>query len=260
MAKTQLAIHHEADAQSIAIPACALAQQTYAACGAGCFRPGVGHKPNDIAEPAEPQGVFHILSRADVEPALLRENIPAIHGTGAGQTRDRIHHVWDRPPRGDRHQVFDALKSCPYRVALVADRDAATCAGDERIAERSREALNRVRFEDSVGIYGQEKIAAGKPCCSVDGGAAAAARPMADDHVNLPLRSRPLRDRTCFVGGAVVDDDDFDRSEGLPAQRTDRRSKPGAAVERRDNHAYPRLANGPTGASPLRAEQSKRHL
>src|SRR4051795_10972501 len=128
MAKTQLAIHHETDAQSIAIPARALAQQTYAACGAGCFRPGVGHEPNDIAESAEPQGVLHILSRADVEPALSRKNTPPIHGTGAGQTRDRIDHVEDRPPRSDRHQVFDALKSCPYRIALIADRDVATCA------------------------------------------------------------------------------------------------------------------------------------
>ena len=141
-------------------------------------------------------------------------------------------------PGSDRHQVFDALKSCPYQVALVADRDVATCAGDEGIAERRRETLDRRRFEDSVGIDGQKQIAAGKPCCSVDGSAAAAAGPMADDHVNQALRSRPLRDRACCVGGAVVDDDDFDRSQGLPAQRADRRSKPGAAVECRDNHAY----------------------
>jgi hypothetical protein len=42
---------------------------------------------------------------------------------------------------------------------------------------------------------------------------------VADDDVHQAERPRPLRDRTRFVGRAVVHDDDFDRTQGLLVQQ-----------------------------------------
>ena len=225
MEEAQFAIHHEADAQSIAIPARALAQKAYAACRAGCFRPGVRHETDQIAEATQPQAELQILSGADVEPALPQEHIAPIHGTGAGQTGDSVHNVEYGSPCTDRHQVLDALQSGPYRVALVADRNIATRAGDARIAECGREPRDGSRLENRVGIHGQKQIAAGKPGRGIDCRAAAAARAMADDHVHQAQRASPLCDRARFVGRAVIDDNDFDRPQGLSVQRGDRAAR-----------------------------------
>lgn len=113
MEKAQLAIHDEADSQSIAIPARALAQKAYAICRARRFRPGIRHETNDIAEPTQPQAVLEILSGTDVQAALPNEYIAPIHGTGTGKTGDRVHDIQDGSPCTDRHQVLDALKSGP---------------------------------------------------------------------------------------------------------------------------------------------------
>ena len=128
-------------------------------------------------------------------------------------------------------------KSGPYRFALVADRNVAARAADARIAECGREPRDRRRLENRVRIHGQKQIAAGKPGRGVDRRAAAAARAMADDHVHQAQRASPLRDGARFVGRAVIDDDDFDRPQGLPVQRGDRGVEPGAAVECRYDHA-----------------------
>src|SRR5262249_56902688 len=85
MEKAQHAIHEEPDSQSIAIPPRALAQQADAASRTVCFRPGVRHEADEIAEPAQPQAVLQILSGADVQTALPHEYIAPIHGAGAGQ-------------------------------------------------------------------------------------------------------------------------------------------------------------------------------
>jgi hypothetical protein len=84
MEKAQFAVHHESDAQSIAIPARALAQKTYGAGRAVCFRPRLRHEADDMAEATQPQAVLQILSGADVQAALPQECITPIHGTGAG--------------------------------------------------------------------------------------------------------------------------------------------------------------------------------
>src|SRR6266478_5372521 len=88
----------------------ALAQKAYAVCRAVRFRPGVRHETDDIAEATQPQAVLQILSGADIQAALSLEYISPIHGTSAGQTRDRIHDVEYGSPSADRHQVLDALK------------------------------------------------------------------------------------------------------------------------------------------------------
>src|SRR5262249_40279537 len=67
--------------------------------------------------------------------------------------------------------------------------------------------------------------------------AAAAPRPMADDHPPQPQRPPPLRDGGCVVGRAVIHDNDLDRPQGLPVQRGDRGAEARAAVERRYDHA-----------------------
>src|SRR5260370_31632138 len=113
MEEAQLAIRHETDSQSIAIPARALAQKAYAACRAGCFRPGVRHETDDMAETAQPQAVLQILSVADVQAALAHECIPPIHGTNAGQTCDGIHDVQYRSPPPGCRPVFDPFKYVP---------------------------------------------------------------------------------------------------------------------------------------------------
>src|SRR5215831_18042155 len=113
MKKAQLAIHHEPDSQSIAIPTRALAQKAYAICRARCFRPGIRHETDDIAEATQPQAVLEILSGTDVQAALPHEYIAPIYGTGTGQTGDRVHDVEDGSPCTDRHQVLDALKTGP---------------------------------------------------------------------------------------------------------------------------------------------------
>ena len=229
------------------------------ACRAVCFRPGVRHEADDIAEATQPQAVLQILAGADVQAALPQECIAPIHGTGAGQTGDRVHDVEDGSPCTDRHQVLDALKSGPYRLALVADRNIATRAGDARIAECGREPRDRGRLENRVGIHGQKQIAAGKPGRGVDCRAAAATRAVADDHVHQAQRASPLRDSARFVGRAVIDDNDFDRPQGLPVQRRDRGVEPGAAVERRYDHADRSVAGRHSVASSAHAEQGQRN-
>src|SRR5262249_59769585 len=66
-----------------------------------------------------------------------------------------------------------------------------------------------------------------KPRRGVHRRAAAAARAMADDHVDEAHRARPLRDGAGIVGRSVIHDDDFDWPQGLPAQRGDRGGEPG---------------------------------
>ena len=135
-----------------------------------------------------------------------------------------------------------------------------------QLAPATRGSLNaaasrcdRGRLENRVGIHGQKQIAAGKPGRGVDCRAAAAARAMADDHVHQAQRSRPLRDGARFVGRAVIDDDDFDRPQGLSVQRRDRGIEPGAAVERRYDHADRTLPAGPRSLRLLDAEQGQRN-
>src|SRR4029453_12347691 len=84
MEKAQFAIHDETDSQGIAIPARALAQKANAGCRPGCFRPGVRHETDEIAEATQPQAVLQILSGADVQAALPHEDVAPIHGTGTG--------------------------------------------------------------------------------------------------------------------------------------------------------------------------------
>jgi hypothetical protein len=83
MEETQFAIRHESDAQGIAIPACALAQQAYAIGRAVGLRPGFWHETDHITEATQPQAELEILPGADIEPALSQEYIAAIHGTRA---------------------------------------------------------------------------------------------------------------------------------------------------------------------------------
>ena len=120
------------------------------------FRPGVRHETDEIAEAAQPQAVLQILPGADVEAALVQERVAPIHGTGAGQAGDRAHDVEDGFPGADRHQILDALKSRPYRFALVADRNVAARAANARIVECGRESRDRRRLEHRVRIHGQK--------------------------------------------------------------------------------------------------------
>src|SRR5262249_29943463 len=154
------AIRHEPDAQGIAIPARALAQQADAAGRAGGFRPGVRHETDEMAETAQPQAVLQILAGTDIQAALPHEYVAPIHGAGAGQAGDRADDVEDRAPGTDRHQVFDALQPGPDRLALVVDGDVAARTGDTRIAECGREPRDRGRLENRVRIHGQDQIAA----------------------------------------------------------------------------------------------------
>ena len=228
-----------------------------AACRPVLFPPRRPARNGWIAEAAQPQAVLQILAGADVQAALPQEHVAPIHRAGAGQTGDRVHDVEDGPPCADRHQVLDALQSGPYQVALVADRDVAARAADARIAECGRKPRHRRRIEHRVRIHGQKQIAAGKSGRGVDCRAAAAARAMADDHVDQALRAGPLRDGARFVGRAVIDDDDFDRPQGLPLQRHDRGVKPGAAVEGRHDHADRSIAGRRCGR-PIATRRIKR--
>ena len=54
-----------------------------------CFRPGVRHETDEIAEAAQAQAELQILSGAGIEAALLQEDVAPIHGTGAGHTGNR---------------------------------------------------------------------------------------------------------------------------------------------------------------------------
>src|SRR6266436_350011 len=137
-------------------------------------------------------------------------------------------------------------------------RDVAARAADPRIAEYGREPRDSGRLENRVRIHSQEQIAAGKPgrrvyCCT-----AAAARAMADDHVHHAQCASSLRDRACIIGRAVIHDDDFDRPRGLSLQRRDRGREPGAAVERRYDHADRSVACRRSLASTAHAEESQR--
>ena len=99
----------------------------------------------------------------------------------------------------------------------------------------------------------------GKPRRGIDRRAAAAARAVADHHVDQALRAGPLRDSAGVVGGAVIDDDDFDRPQGLPVQRGDRGAEARAAVERRDDHADRDVAGWRLAVSPRHAKQGERN-
>ena len=99
MEKAQLTVHHETDPQRIAIPARALAQQADAADRAVRLRPGIRHEPDEVAKPAQPQAELQILAGADVETALLQEDVAPIHRAGAGQAGDRADDVEDRTSR-----------------------------------------------------------------------------------------------------------------------------------------------------------------
>src|SRR5262249_33440361 len=145
---------------------------------------------DEIAEAAQPQAVFQILARADVEAALPQEYIAPIHGAGTGQAGNRPCDIQYGAPGADRHQVLDALQPSPQRVALVADRDVATGAADARIAKCAREPGDRGRLEHGVGVDGRKQIAAGKPRGCVDCRAAPAARAVADDHVHQATSAR----------------------------------------------------------------------
>ena len=223
--------------ERIAVPARALAQEADGGWWAICFRPGIRHEPDEVAQTAQAQAKFQVLSWADVQTALLQKRVAPIHGTRAGKTGDRAHDVEDGFTCADRHQVLDALKPRPQRVALVADRNVATCAGDARIAERGCKPRNGGQLENCIRINREEQVAAGKPCRGIDRRAAATARAVADDHVDQAECPSPLRDPARAVGGAVVNDDDFERRQGLPPQRSNCAVKPGAAVERRYDHA-----------------------
>ena len=254
MEESPLAIHHETDAQGIAVPSRPLAQQADCACHPVRFRPGIRHEAEGITKAAQAQAVFEVLAGPDVEPALAKEHVAAVHRAGAGQAGDRVDDVEDRPPGADRHQVLDALQLGPDRLALVADRDVAARASNARIVERGRKPRQRRGIELRVRIGGQKQIAAGKSRRGIDCRAAAAARAMRDDNVDQALGAGALRDRARVVGRAVVDHDDLARRQGLPLQRHDGVVKPVAAVEGRQDHADRRTAGRRRGARSRRAE------
>jgi len=131
----------------------ALAQKAYPADRAVCFGPGFRHETDEVAQATQPQAVLQILAGADVEAALPQESIASIHGTGPGETGDRLHDVQYGPPRADRHKVLDALQSGPQRLLFVADRDIAARAADARIAEYGREPRDSSRLEHRVRIH-----------------------------------------------------------------------------------------------------------
>src|SRR5262249_17084437 len=152
MEKAQFAIGHEPDSQRVAIPARALAQKAYRGGWAVGFRPGLRREPDRIAEAAQPQAKLEILSRADVESALPQEYLAPVHGTGAGQARDRVGHVQHGLAGADRHQVLDSLQAGPQRLALVADCNIAGRAADVRIAESGCDPRDSGRLKDGVRI------------------------------------------------------------------------------------------------------------
>src|SRR5262249_59359343 len=108
---------------------------------------------------------------------------------------------------------------------------------DARIVEYGGEPRDGSRLEHRVRIDGQEEITLREPRRGVHRRAAAAARAMADDHVDEAHRARPLRDGAGIVGRSVIYDDDFDWAQCFPAQRGDRGGEAGGAVEGRDDDA-----------------------
>ena len=61
--------------------------------------------------------------------------------------------------------------------------------------------------------------------------------PVADHRVYKPLCPRSFSEGARLVGRAVIDDDDFHRSQGLAMQRHDRTIEAGTSVEGREHYA-----------------------
>ncbi|CAO4134635.1 hypothetical protein OFEAOIEE_LOCUS2369 [Methylorubrum extorquens] len=68
---------------------------------------------------------------------------------------------------------------------------------------------DRVALKNCIGIDCEKEIAAREPRCCVDRGTAAAARPVANDHVHQAVLARSVCDRTRIVRGAIVDDNNL---------------------------------------------------